>query len=231
VTEDDPAEPVPDAATGDPFRVVVIDDHAILRQGVVRLLQDEPRLRVVGDAEGILAGEPIVERESPDIVVLDLDMPGIDGVEGCRRLRARRPDLGVVMLSMHDEPLMARRAFAAGARAYVVKSAGNAELVRAILAVASGGRYVNAALGARLAAGAGRRGVDDLTGREVDVLRLLSLGFTNQEVAERLNLSARTIESHRQHIMAKLRLSTRAQMVRVALDAGLLSVTAQDVAD
>lgn len=208
-----------------PLKVVVIDDHAILRQGVVRLLGDDPRLTVVGDADGVSAGEPIVEREAPDVVVLDLDMPGIDGVEGCRRLLARRPDLGVVMLSMHDEPLMARRAFAAGARAYVVKNAGNAELVRAIIDVADGGRYVNATLGARLAGGPGRRDVDDLTGRELDVLRLLSLGFTNHEIAGRLRLSARTIESHRQHIMAKLRLSTRAQMVRVALDAGLLNAS------
>ncbi len=218
----------PTVGVDHPVRVVVIDDHAILRQGVVRLLDDDERLRVVGDADGMAAGAPLVDREVPDVVVLDLDMPGIDGVEGCRGLIARRPDLGVVMLSMHDEPLLARRAFSAGARGYVVKNAGNAELVRAILDVAAGGRYVNAALGARMAAGATHRGVDDLTGREVDVLRLLSMGFTNQEIAERLNLSARTIESHRKHIMAKLRLSTRAQMVRVALDAGLLAAGAFD---
>lgn len=204
--------------------VVIVDDHAILRSGVERLLADTGHIAVVGDADGVESGLQVIERTSPDIVLLDLDMPGIGGIDGCRRMLARRPDLGIVILSMHDDPVMARQAFAAGARGYVVKTAADDELIAAIAAVAAGGRFVNATMGAVLAAGSDTSPIDVLTSRELDVLRLLALGHTNQEIAGRLFLSARTVESHRAHIMRKLGVSTRAQLVRIALDARVLDL-------
>jgi two-component system response regulator NreC len=208
-----------------PVRVVVVDDHAILRSGVVRLLADAGLIAVVGEAEGVEPALGEIERGEPDVVLLDLDMPGVGGIEGCREILQRWPEMGIVILSMHDDPIMARRAFSAGARGYVVKTAADAELISAIAAVADGGRFVNATMGALLAAGSGESRIDVLTDREVDVLRLLALGHTNQEIAAELFLSARTVESHRAHIMRKLGVSTRAELVRVALENRLLNTT------
>jgi len=206
-----------------PIRVVVVDDHAILRSGVVRLLADAGSIDVVGEAEGVENALGEIERGEPDVVLLDLDMPGVGGIDGCREILQRWPEMGIVILSMHDDPIMARRAFSAGARGYVVKTAADAELISAIGAVADGGRFVNATMGALLAAGSGESRIDVLTDREVDVLRLLALGHTNQEIAAELFLSARTVESHRAHIMRKLGVSTRAELVRVALENRLLN--------
>jgi two-component system response regulator NreC len=206
-----------------PIRVVVVDDHAILRSGVVRLLADAGSITVVGEAEGVEQALGEIDRGEPDVVLLDLDMPGVGGIDGCREILQRWPEMGIVILSMHDDPIMARRAFSAGARGYVVKTAADAELISAIGAVADGGRFVNATMGALLAAGSGESRIDVLTDREVDVLRLLALGHTNQEIAAELFLSARTVESHRAHIMRKLGVSTRAELVRVALENRLLN--------
>ena len=206
-----------------PIRVVVVDDHAILRSGVVRLLTDAGSITVVGEAEGVEQALGEIDRGEPDVVLLDLDMPGVGGIDGCREILQRWPEMGIVILSMHDDPIMARRAFSAGARGYVVKTAADAELISAIGAVADGGRFVNATMGALLAAGSGESRIDVLTDREVDVLRLLALGHTNQEIAAELFLSARTVESHRAHIMRKLGVSTRAELVRVALENRLLN--------
>ncbi len=206
-----------------PITVVVVDDHAILRSGVVRLLRDAGSIHVVGEADGVETALVEIERSEPDVVLLDLDMPGVGGIDGCREILQRWPRIGIVILSMHDDPIMARRAFSAGARGYVVKTAADAELISAIGAVADGGRFVNATMGALLAAGSGESRIDVLTDREVDVLRLLALGHTNQEIAAELFLSARTVESHRAHIMRKLGVSTRAELVRVALENRLLN--------
>ena len=148
---------------------------------------------------------------------------GIGGLEGLPRLLERAPDAAVLVLSMHDEADDVRRAFEAGAAGYVVKAAADEDVVRAVRTVASGERYVHPSVGAILAQPARSRGpVDELSPREREVLRLLALGHTNQEIAQQLVVSVRTVESHRAHIMTKLRADSRAAMVRHALDAGLL---------
>jgi two-component system, NarL family, response regulator NreC len=157
---------------------------------------------------------------------MDLVMPGASGIEATAAVLKEAPDAKVLVLSMQDDPRYLREAFSAGASGYVLKEAADAELVDAVREVARGGRYVHPELGARLvAAEADERAkvdADPLSEREREVLRLLALGHTNQEIAKMLYLSVRTVETHRAHIMQKLRLETRAELVRHAIDQGLL---------
>jgi two-component system response regulator NreC len=163
----------------------------------------------------------------PDVILLDVVLPGESGIDVLPKLLKESPESKVLVLSMQDDPSYVREAFAAGASGYVLKEAADEEVVSAVREIADGGRYVHPALGARLvAAEAAERAAadaDPLSEREREVLRLLALGHTNQEIAERLYISVRTAESHRAHIMQKLRLGTRAELVRYALAHGLLA--------
>jgi two-component system response regulator NreC len=208
----------------DPIRVLLVDDHAVLRSGLRLLLGREPGLEPVGEAGTAEDAVRSLPRLRPDVVVMDVEMPGMGGIEGAARIRERAPDARVLVLSMHDRPQDVRRAFDADVDGYLPKAAADEDLVRAIRAVAAGERYVHPSLGAALAAPDRSAGpIEDLTDREREVLRLLALGHTNQEIAEQLIVSVRTVESHRAHVMTKLRVTTRAGLVRAALDAGLLS--------
>jgi two-component system response regulator NreC len=204
-------------------RILVTDDHSLLRSGLRLLLDREDDLQVVGEAT---TAEEALERTRAggvDLVLLDIEMPGMGGLAGAERLRADHPDLGILVLSMHGEADDVRRAFAAGASGYVLKTAADEQLVQAVRAVASGERYLHPALGAVLAQPDGPGGpVDGLSPREREVLRLLALGHTNQEIAGMLVVSVRTVESHRSHVMTKLRAGSRAAMVRHAIAAGML---------
>jgi DNA-binding NarL/FixJ family response regulator len=209
------------------IRVLVVDDHAVVRSGLRMLLDAEPGLEVVGEAGS--ADEAMVRNRSlkPDVVLMDVVMPGEDGIETTRHVLRERPEVKVLVLSMQDDPSYVREAFAAGASGYVLKEAADAEVVQAVREVAAGGRYVHPTLGARLVsaeAEARRRAeVNTLTDREREVLQLLALGYTNQEIAGRLYISLRTAETHRAHIMRKLGLRTRAELVRYALENDLLA--------
>jgi two-component system, NarL family, response regulator NreC len=207
------------------IRVLVVDDHAVVRSGLKLLLAAEEDLEVVGDAG--TADEAVTRAEllKPDVVVLDVVMPGRSGIDATPEILLRSPDTKVLVLSMQDDPRYVEEAFGAGASGYVLKEAADAEVVQAVREVAAGRRYVNPQLGARLATTAAReRAKDDdpLSDREREVMRLLALGHTNQEIAHLLFVSVRTAESHRAHIMQKLGLSTRAELVRHALAHGLL---------
>ncbi len=206
-----------------PVRVLLVDDHAVLRSGLRLLLEREEGLEPVGEAGSAEEALRALPRLTPDVVVIDIEMPGIGGLEGVTKIRERAPDAHLLVLSMHDQARDVRRAFDAGAHGYLPKAAADEDLVRAIRAVAAGERYVHPSLGAALASPKEAGGpIDELTAREREVLRLLALGHTNQEIAERLVVSVRTVESHRAHVMTKLRVSTRAGLVREALRAGLL---------
>ena len=208
----------------DVVRILLVDDHAVLRSGLRLLLEREPGLEPIGEAATAEEAVRALPRLSPDVVVIDVEMPGIGGLEGIALIRERAPDARVLVLSMHDQARDVRRAFDAGAHGYLPKAAADEDLVRAIRAVAAGERYVHPSLGAALAAPQPASGpIDELTARERDVLRLLALGHTNQEIAEQLVVSVRTVESHRAHVMTKLRVSTRAGLVGEALRAGLLN--------
>jgi len=208
------------------IRVVVVDDHAVVRSGLRLLLEAEDDLDVVGDAGNARDAVFEVRASKPDVIVLDVTMPDESGIDVLPKLLHEAPDAKVLMLSMEDDPRYVHEAFAAGAQGYVLKEAVDAEVVAAVRDVAAGNRYVHPSLGARMvAADAAARAAadsDPLSEREREVLRLLALGHTNQEIAKQLYISVRTAETHRAHIMRKLQLSTRAELVRYAIEHGRL---------
>lgn len=217
--------------------VLIVDDHGVVRSGLRMILEAQEDMEVVGEAgSGEEAISSLEERERtagkemPDVVLMDLMMDGIGGVEATRTVTARWPQRPVLVLTMGGDRGYLREAFQAGAAGYVLKDAADVELVEAIRTVASGGRYLHPSLGAELVraqeeASSGRRtatGVG-LSAREIDVLRLVCEGYANKEIADDLFISVRTVETHKSHIMRKTGLRTRADLVRFARDAGIIS--------
>ena len=202
-----------------------MDDHAVVRSGLRLLLEREDDLEPVGEAGDGTRAVRLARELRPDVVLLDVVMPGPSGVDTAAEIRLESPDSRILMLSMQDDPSYVRQAFASGAAGYVLKDAADTELVEAIRKVFGGEQYVHPALGARLVAEPEKDAgpVDSLSDREREVLKLLALGHTNQEIARHLFVSVRTVEAHRAHILNKLRVSTRAELVRHAIDTGLLN--------
>jgi two-component system response regulator NreC len=202
--------------------IVLADDHAVVRSGLQMLLDAEDDFEVAAVAGDIETALRYVRGHRPKILILDLNMPGGSSLEAIPEVREISPETEVVVLTMQADPAFARQALAAGARAYVLKEAADSELVEAIRRAAAGDTYLNPQLGARLAAEPSEVPPDDLSERELEVLRLIALGHTNAEIAEQLYLSVRTVETHRAHIQQKTRKTTRAELVRYALDHGLV---------
>jgi len=219
-----PAQPSDgeERSSDDTIRVVIADDHAVVRRGLRQVLDAEGGFDVVAEASDLESARRFVRGHHPDVLVLDLNMPGGSSLEGIPEIRAECPKTQIVVLTMQDEPAYARHAFSAGALGYVLKEAAETELVEAIRRAAAGDTYLNPRLGARVAAAPPSGPPDGLSEREVEVLRLIALGHTNSEIAERLYLSVRTVETHRAHIQQKLRLGARSELVRYALDHGLV---------
>ncbi|HTO11963.1 MAG TPA: response regulator transcription factor [Candidatus Binatia bacterium] len=203
------------------IRVLLADDHAILRAGLRMLLDAQPDMAVVAEAAD---GEEAIRRacgSRPDVAVVDLTMPGLSGVETLEGLRREAPATRLLVLTMHDDPGYARLAMAAGASGHVVKDAESAELLAAIRAVHRGRTFVQ--VGAEpTPAEPPRPPAPPLSPRERQVLELLAHGHTNREVADRLALSVKTVETHRARLGDKLGLHTRADLVRLAIELGLL---------
>jgi two-component system response regulator NreC len=204
--------------------VLIVDDHAVVRTGLQLLLEAQEDMEAVGEAGTVDEAVEKAGEVRPDLVLLDLTMPGRPGLEAMPGLLMANPDVKVLILSMEDDPRYVREAFAAGARGYLLKEAVANEVVGAIREVAAGGRYVHPELGARLIdtepSPEGPR-EDPLSDREREVLTLLAMGHTNHEIAKQLFISVRTAEAHRAHIMKKLGLQSRAELVRYALAKGL----------
>lgn len=218
-----------------PVRVLVVEDHNVVRSGLRMVIESEGH-EVVGEAESgekairaldeLLAGP---EGSRPTVVLMDLMMEGIGGIEATRRVKRDWPDLPVLVLTMASDRGYLREAFSAGASGYVLKDAADDELADALVAVAEGGRYLHPSLGAELAKAEeeGKRGPTTdhgvpLSEREVEVLRLVALGYSNKEVADELYISVRTVETHKTHIMQKTGLRARSDLTRFARGAGIL---------
>jgi two-component system response regulator NreC len=202
--------------------IVLADDHPVVRRGLRMLLDDERDFEVVAEAGDVEEARQYVRGHRPTVLVLDLNMPGGSSLEAIPTIRSEFPETQIVVLTMQPEPAFARQAFAAGATGYVLKQAADGELVEAVRLVAAGESYLNPRLGARIAAESPLVAPDNLSGREVQVLRLLALGNTNPQIAQQLYISVRTVENHRSHIQQKLMLSSRAELVRYALDHKLM---------
>ena len=205
--------------------IVIADDHQVVRSGLRLVLHGHEGMRVVGEAGTVAEALRLVASRQPHVLVLDLNMPGERSLPAIPRVAEACPHTRVVVLTMQDDPAFAREALQAGAGAFVLKEAAGGELVAAVRAVAEGRTYLNPEMGARLVAASVEEGpADELTERERDVLQLIALGHTNPEIAEQLHLSVRTIETHRSHIHRKLGLGTRAELVRFAIDNGLVKL-------
>jgi two-component system, NarL family, response regulator NreC len=204
-----------------PLTVVLADDHVVVRSGLRLLLESEPRLRVVGEAGDVMRALEAIEELPPDVLVLDLHMPGESSLAAIPRIREQHPDTRVIVLTAQRDPSFAAEALRLGASGYLPKEAAEAQLLEAIRVAAEGGTYLEPQLGARLAAVATRR-PPELSERELEVLQLIARGHTNREIAERLFLSVRTIESHRARLQRKLDLTRRSELVDYALERGLV---------
>ena len=226
----------PGAAAGNPsnkIRLLIVDDHTLVRQGIRSLMEAQEDIEVVAEASG---GHEAVAKAAelhPDVILMDLAMPDLNGMETTRRIKTEHPEIQVLALSMYGTDDYVFRALKSGASGYVLKEADAAELTAAIRAVNAGGAFICPSLAKRiieqllLRAGSGneRTGYDSLTAREHEVLELIGEGLTNEEIAGKLDLSVHTVQTHRSNIMEKLGLHNRAQLVTYAARVGLISPT------
>src|SRR5215213_6251564 len=216
----------PHASLASVTKIVIADDHRVVRSGLRMLLDREEDFDVVAEAGDVADARRYVRAHRPDVLILDLNMPGDPSLPAIPVFREDSPGTRVVVLTMQEDPAFAREALQAGASGYVLKEAADEELVQAVRAAAAGETFLNPRLGAKIAAAPPEPSgpPDDLTDREVEILRLIALGHTNSEIAEQLYLSVRTVESHRAHIQQKIRLTSRAELVRYALEHKLVTV-------
>ncbi|GAB4410156.1 MAG: response regulator transcription factor [Anaerolineae bacterium] len=211
-----------------PLRVFVADDHGVLRAGLRLLIDAQPDMQVVGEAGNGSSTLQRVTELQPDLILLDLTMPGLGGLEILPLLRQRAPASRILILTMHDNEGYLRQALAAGAAGYVLKGAVDSELLNAIRAVARGETYIHSAITHKLLESIQPSPApsddpwESLSSRELEVLRLVALGYTNSEIAEQLSISVKTVETYRARGMEKLNLRTRAELVRAAIAKGLL---------
>ena len=201
--------------------IVLADDHTVVRSALRMLLEAEPDIEVVAEAGTAEDALRYVRGHRPTVLILDLDMPGRPSLEVLPEIIEASPETGVVILTMRSEPEFARQALQAGVRGYVLKEAADSELVQAVRSASAGETYLQPALGAKLATTSDEQ-TGGLSERELGILELIALGHTNAEIAEQLFLSIRTVESHRANIQAKLDLGSRAELVRYALDHGII---------
>jgi DNA-binding NarL/FixJ family response regulator len=214
-----------------PIRILLADDHNILRDGMRLLLERQPGFAVVGEAADGREVVQLAQEQSPDVVVMDIAMPNMNGIEATRRIVDRTPGVGVVILSMHYDESYVLRSLKAGARAYLLKDAVKTELIAAIQAVTQGRSYFSPKISRILQEDfiqlLGRKGGDDsydlLTEREREVLQLVAEGKTNKEIANQLNLSLYTVDTHRTHILQKLNLHSVPELILYAVRKGIIS--------
>jgi DNA-binding NarL/FixJ family response regulator len=213
----------------EPLRVFLADDHFVVREGLKAVINAHPGMTVVGEAADGLTACEADGRLRPDVVVMDVSMPGLTGSQATERLRAECPEVKVLALTVHEDKGYIRQLLAAGAAGYMLKRAAAEELVHAIRVVAAGGVYLDPSLAGKVVGGFVRRGavaagprVEELSDREAEVARLTASGYSNKEVAARIGLSIKTVETYRARAMEKLGLRSRNDLVRYAVQRGWL---------
>jgi DNA-binding NarL/FixJ family response regulator len=213
------------SAAGEKHRVLIVDDHPIVRHGLTQLIDAEPDLKVCGEAQSDREARAAIRELQPDVMIVDVSLAQGDGIDLVREVRAQRPDLPMLVLSMHDETIYAERMLAAGASGYIMKEAAYEQLLTALRRVLGGGRYLSDAmeklLNAKREAGPPAAGTTDpigrLSNRELQVLSLIGRGMSSRQAAESLNVSVKTVESHRQSLKRKLNLATNAQLLQYSV--------------
>lgn len=209
-----------------PIRVAVVDDHAVVREGIRRVLEGEPGVTIVGEGANGVEALALVAKERPDVLVMDVAMPGQTGLQVAAELQRLGKSTRVLMLSMYDQPEYVLESVKAGARGYLLKDSPPAELRRAVRAVFQGEQFFPPAVAARLTdalRGPAPAVTDVLTPREKEVLVGIAQGETNKEMAARFGISHRTVETHRESLMAKLDVRTVAGLTKLALEEGLIA--------
>lgn len=207
---------------------LLVEDHAVVREGIRLVLDSQADIRVVGEAGNGLEALSLVARLKPDVVVMDISMEGMDGIEATRRMREQDPAIRILVLTVHEDEEYLLRVLKAGACGYIPKRAAGVDLVNAVRAVHRDEAYIHPSVARSLVddylrhVDAGNEHPDGLTAREVEILRLVAEGLTNQAIAERLFLSAKTVDGHRARIMAKLGIHSRTALVRYAIRKGIV---------
>lgn len=214
-----------------PIHILLADDHHILRAGLRALLNAEPDLDIVGEAADGNEVLQLAVKLRPDLVLMDINMPGLGGIDATKRLKVILPEIRVLILTVHEDESLLREAIHAGASGYVIKRAAESELINAIYAISRGDVYIHPAMTRALLKDlapvprpkSATSAQDTLTNREMDVLRLIARGYTNNQIAELLSISPRTVEGHRANLMHKLDLHSRVELVEYAEENGLLN--------
>lgn len=212
------------------IQVLIVDDHAVLRAGLRMLLDAERDIEVIGEAQNGATAIQMVEDRPPDVVVLDISMPGLSGSDAIGLILRSCPTTKILILTMHSDVIYVRQMFQRGAKGYVLKSAADTELITAIRKVHEGGVYIESSLAGEFVTDllamptAGKGGAPrPLSDRELEVLEHIAYGYSNRETAEKLHISVKTVETHRRRIMDKLEFATRAELVRYAIQNGILT--------
>jgi two-component system response regulator NreC len=216
-------------------RILLVDDHAVVRGGLKMLLAADPELEIVGEAETGAQGVRLAGELRPDVILMDISMPDMSGIDATRRIKSEHPEVAVLALTMHEDDQYFFEMLGAGASGYVPKRAAPNDLISAIHAVRGGGMFLFPTLARALVqdflqrrehggAISAREGLDYLTEREREVLTLIAEGRSNQEIADALVISIKTVNRHRENIMAKLNLHTRVELVRYAIEKGLIDL-------
>jgi two-component system response regulator NreC len=217
-----------------PIRILLVDDHAVVRAGLRMLLGADPELQIIGEAENGAQALCLTDELAPDVVLMDISMPDMNGIEATRKIKEQAPNVTVLALTMHEDDQYFFEMLAAGASGYVPKRAAPNDLLSAIHAVHGGGVFLFPSVARALVqdyvqraarAGAAGHSFDVLTEREREVLALIAQGLSNQEIADQLVISAKTVNRHRENIMAKLNLHSRVELVRYAIEKGLIDIT------
>ncbi len=216
-------------------RILLVDDHAVVRGGLKMLLAADPEMEIAGEAETGAEGIRLAETLRPDVILMDISMPDMNGIEATRQIKAQHPEIAILALTMHEDDQYFYEMLAAGASGYVPKRAAPNDLISAIRAVRGGGMFLFPSLARTLVEdylhrreqpgpAAARQGLEELTEREREVLALIAEGQSNQEIADALVISVKTVGRHRENIMAKLNLHSRVELVRYAIEKGLIEL-------
>ena len=211
------------------IKVIIADDHAIVRSGLRSILEADPSLILIAEATGGYETIKLVNETPPDILLLDISMPDLDGISVTRNLKSQQPDLKILILTIHEDKALLREAIKCGASGYILKKAAESELIAAIQTVLEGNTYVDQSLIRDLVIdqpnqerSSNKTEIDSLTPREIEVLRLIVLGYTNRQIGKELTISVRTVEGHRANLTGKLGIKNRVELVRYARDVGLI---------